>query len=45
MILQQTVLPAEMAIAEAAIADDALRRLATLLRLAADLLGRHAAAQ
>jgi hypothetical protein len=45
MILQQAMLPAELAVAESAIAHYALRRLATVLVRAADLLGRHAAAQ
>ena len=44
MVLKQTVLPAEMPIAEPAIPHDALRNLLTLLMRAADLLGRHAAA-
>jgi hypothetical protein len=45
MILKQAMLPAEMARAEPAVADDALRRVAALLGAAPDLLGRHPAAQ
>lgn len=44
MVLEQAVLPAEMAVAEPAVPDDALRYLLALLVRAADLLGGHAAA-
>lgn len=44
VVLEQAVLPAEMAVAEAAITDDALRHLLALLVRAADLLGGHAPA-
>lgn len=40
VILQQTVLPAEVAVAKGAVADDALSRLSALLGVAAKLL-RH----
>lgn len=45
VVLQEAVLAAEMPVAEAAITDDALRRVLALLVAAADLLGWHAAAQ
>lgn len=45
MVLEKAVLAAEAAVAEAAVADDALRGLAALLVRAAQLAGRHAAAQ
>ena len=45
VVLQQAMLAAEMPIAEPAIADDALRRVLAIFVAAADLLGRHAAAQ
>lgn len=41
MVLQQAVLAAEMALAEAAVADDALRGLSALLGGASDALGSH----
>lgn len=41
MVLEQAVLAAEVAIAEAAVADDALGGLLALLGGAADALGRH----
>lgn len=44
VVLEQTVLAAEMAVAEAAVTDDALRRVLALLVAAADLLRGHAAA-
>lgn len=44
MVLEQAVLPAEMAIAEPAVAHDALGNLLALLVRAADLLRWHAAA-
>ena len=45
MVLQHTVLTAVVAAAEAAVADDALRRILAVLERAADLLRGHAAAQ
>lgn len=44
VILQQPMLPAEVSVAEAAIAYDALRRVFALLEGTPDLLRRHAAA-
>lgn len=41
VVLQQPVPRAEVPLAEAAIADDALRRRAALLEIAPDLLLRH----
>lgn len=43
MRLEHAVLAAEVALAEAAVADDALRRVAAVLEVAADLFGRAAA--
>jgi hypothetical protein len=43
VILQQPVLAAEMATAEAAVAYDSLRGVAAYFETAADLLGRHSA--
>lgn len=43
MILQHTMLPTEMPLAERTIAHDALRRLRTILESAFLLLGRSAA--
>lgn len=45
MVLEQPVLATVVAVAEAAVADDPLGALAAVLVRAADLLGRHAAAQ
>lgn len=45
VVLEQAVLPAEVARAEAAVADDALGGVLALLEGAPDLLGGHAAAQ
>jgi len=45
VILQQTMLATVMAVAEAAVADDALGTLFAVLVCAADLLGWHAAAE
>jgi hypothetical protein len=45
VVLEQAVLAAEMAGAEAAVADDALGGVLALLEGAADLLGRHAATE
>jgi hypothetical protein len=45
MILEQAMLPAEVACAEPAVPDNALRRVAALFETATDLLGRHSAAQ
>jgi hypothetical protein len=39
VVLQQAVLPAEVAVAKGAVADDALSRLSALLGVAAKLLG------
>lgn len=44
MVFEESVLAAEMAVAEAAVADDALSLVFAVLETAADLLGRHAAA-
>ena len=41
MVLKEAVLAAEVAVAEAAVADDALGCVAALLEVAADLLRRH----
>jgi hypothetical protein len=41
VVLQQAVLAAEVAVAEAAVADDALGGLAALLCVAADSLASH----
>ena len=45
VVLEEAVLAAEMPIAEAAVADDALRGVLAFLVTAANLLRRHAAAQ
>lgn len=45
MVLEHAVLAAVVPAAEAAVADDALRRVLALLERAADLLGRHATTQ
>lgn len=45
VVLQQPVLAAEMPTTEATVADDALRRVFTILIAAANLLWGHAAAQ
>ena len=45
VVLEQAVLAAVVARAEAAVADDALRRVFAQFETAADLLGGHAAAQ
>lgn len=45
MVLQQAVLPAKVTGAEAAVADDALRRVLARLEAASNLLGRHTTTQ
>lgn len=45
VVLEHAVLAAVVPAAEAAVTDDTLRRVLAVLERAADLLGRHAAAQ
>lgn len=45
VVFQQAMLAAKVAIAEAAVADDALRRILALFEIAADLLGWHSTAK
>ena len=45
MVLQHAVLAAKVALAEVAVANDALRDLSAVAEGATDLLGWHAAAQ
>lgn len=45
VVLEQPVLAAKVTRTEAAVADDALRRISAVLVTAPDFLGRHAATQ
>lgn len=45
VVLQQPVLAAKVTRTEAAVADDALRRISAVLVTAPDFLGRHATTQ